>query len=230
MLGLVLGLAAMPVAASCQSAPLGNGKAFFYSPSGIGACSIPLTESDLSVAVSTALFQGSAMCGRCLQVTGPLGTITVPVTNECPTCDANDLDFTPLAFEAIGTPANGVEQVTWQTVECPVAGSMNYLFQASNPFFLSLLIRNHRYGVDEVSVKPQGAASFSEMSRSTDNTFRYTPGQQIQFPIALRLTDTNGAIVEDTIPTLQNDVITSGNAQFPPCNPILFIDGFETPK
>lgn len=231
ILGLTLSFAAVPAAtAACMSAPFGNGQATYYTGSGVGACGVPLADSNLAVAVSTTVFQGSAMCGRCVQITGPSGTITAPVVDSCPTCGTNDLDLSPTTFAAIGTIANGAEPVSWQTVECPVAGSMSYQFQSSNAFFLNVMIRNHRYGVAGVSVQPMGAPSFSVMTRSTGNTFTYTQGAQILFPIVLRLTDTNGATVDDAIAALQNDIITPGSAQFPACNPVLFVNGFESPN
>ena len=224
------GLVGAATDGACVPGPSGSGQATFYNSPGIGNCTLPYTDSDFGAAVAPALYQGSAMCGRCARVTGPLGTVTVRVVDQCPTCAANDLDLTPAAFAAIGTPANGVEPVSWEIVECPVSGPVAFLFQGSNPFFLKLQVRNHRYGVAGMSIGV-GAAMYTPMTRVSDNFFQYTPGSSIPFPISLRLTDVNGAVLNETIagPGPVNDVVIPGAGQFPFCSALVFADGFETP-
>lgn len=222
------GTAVAAVDGSCVQAPSGSGQATFYNSPGSGNCALPFTDADLGAAVAPALYQGSAMCGRCARVTGPLGTVTVRVVDQCPGCAANDLDLTPAAFAAIGTPANGVEPVSWQIVECPVSGPIAFLFEGSNSFFLKLQVRNHRYGVAAMSIGT-GTSTYTPMTRTSDNFFQYAPGSMIPFPISLRLTDVNGAILDDSIAGSApvNGVVIQGNGQFPFCSDSLFQDGFE---
>lgn len=213
---------------ACVPGPSGSGQATFFSTTGTGNCALPFTDADFGAAVAPGLYQGSAACGRCARVTGPLGTVTVRIVDQCPTCAANDLDLTPSAFAAIGTPSNGIEPVTWQVVDCPVSGPIAFLFQGSNPFFLKLQVRNHRYGVAGMAI--QTGATYAPMTRVSDNFFQYAPGSSILFPINLRLTDVNGAAIDDTITGAGpvNDVVIQGTAQFPFCSAIILVDGFES--
>ena len=84
-------------AASGTGAPFGDvhdGVATYYDATGAGACSFDPTPGDLDVAAMNAPeFAGSAVCGECVAVTGPRGSVTVRIVDLCPECLAGHLDL-----------------------------------------------------------------------------------------------------------------------------------------
>src|SRR5690242_21930389 len=78
-------LAATGRADDCVNGPAGSGHAssFTYTP-GSGACRFGGEEGNAFVAaVGPTDYAGSAMCGRFVRVTGPLGWVDVRVVDEC---------------------------------------------------------------------------------------------------------------------------------------------------
>ena len=207
-----------------------SGIATFYYPAGNPvACTLdpPPGASYLTTAVSPSEFSGSANCGRCLDVWGPLGHVLVRISDECPECAVGHLDLDDRAFAAIADPDLGVVPIAYRSTECPVTGNVSWLFQGSNPYYLKLQVRDHPYRVAALEVSWSGGGGYRSLTRTGDNFFEFSPGQQIFFPISVRATDLYGHVLTDTIQTLVNDVPIPGHAQFALCSGI-FVDGFAT--
>jgi expansin (peptidoglycan-binding protein) len=232
---LVLALPAMAAADGVPDCPgelfVDLGIATFYFPAGNPvACTLdspPPGSGYLTTAVSPAEFAGSANCGRCLDVWGPLGHVLVRISDECPGCATGHLDLDDQAFATIADPLQGVVPIAYRSTECPVAGNVSWLFQGSNPYYLKLQIRDHPYRVATLEVTWSGGGGFHAMTRTGDNFFEYSQAQPIPFPITVRATDLYGHVLTDAIQDLVNDVVIAGHAQFALCTGI-FVDGFET--
>ncbi len=217
----------------------GGGRATYYAAA-TGACGIPVTSPDaLVAAVAEHLWDGSAMCGRCLRVTGPLGTVIVEVTDQCPVSgneqwcggDAAHLDLSEAAFAAIAEPGRGVTYVDWEIVECPVGDSAVQLMNKDgiNPWWYAVFASNLRLGVNALEVKDSSpGASWRPAARQNYNAFVVTSGSGFQLPLSVRLTDVVGNPITSTA------VVTNLTAyaefdfgdQFSSCG--LFSDGFES--
>src|SRR5258708_102785 len=137
-------------AAPCVLGPAGSGFAtsYTYSP-GSGACSFGGDDGEPMVAaVSSSIYAGSAMCGRYVRVTGPLGWVDVRIVDRCPACAAGDLALNGPAFALIANPALGRAAVTWQTIPSPLEGDVILYLPAGNTSSsLQIQPRDYRYGI-----------------------------------------------------------------------------------
>jgi expansin len=216
--------ASRAAATSCPSPFSGAGDAFFYNASaGSGACGLQWVDADYIVAMNSPQWAGSVHCGECLRVTGPAGTVVAKVVDECPDCPSGTLDLSVNTFLAVGADlALGRVPIEWERVECPVSGPLSFRFApGSSPFWLSLQVREHRYGVAAMSMLHQG--SYQPMLRNNNNYFVLATGTDT-IPVQVRITSTTGEVLEQTFDNIEGD--STGTAQFAACEPI-FSDGFE---
>ncbi|KAL0638540.1 hypothetical protein Q9L58_002476 [Maublancomyces gigas] len=123
-----------PAPAPPTSAPqafANTGSATFYDV-GLGSCGLESIPSDYVIALSWARMDATynanpnknIQCGkkiRCQQVVTPTNpnppVITVTIVDRCPGCDANNLDFSRGAYQAMGcTEFQGVCPFTWSFI------------------------------------------------------------------------------------------------------------------
>jgi expansin (peptidoglycan-binding protein) len=202
---------------SCTDAPPeASGEGTYYAADGTGACSFDASPGDLMVAAMNAVdYNTAAWCGACVEVTGPMGTVTVRVVDKCPECVHGDLDLSPQAFEQIAPLSAGRVSITWHEVPCNVSGNLGYHFKdGANQWWTAIQIRNHRYPI--ATLEAQDGASWREISRVDYNFFVETAGLG-PGPYTLRVTDTRGHAVEDTGIALGDNVTRAGTSQFPLC-------------
>jgi expansin (peptidoglycan-binding protein) len=222
---------------TCIESP-GGGRATFYQAA-TGACGIPVTDPQAMVtAVAEYLWDGSAVCGRCARVTGPLGTVVVEITDQCPAgpnpmwCagDAAHLDLGAAAFAAVADPARGVAYVAWEIVECPVAGDASLLnVDGSNPYWYGVFALDTRQGVTALEVRDSAAgAIWTPAVRQSWNAFVVQSGSGMVLPYDVRLTGISGEAItaQDVVTDLGAQSQLDMGDQFAPCS--LFSDGFES--
>ncbi|WP_436519901.1 cysteine/serine endopeptidase inhibitor [Actinoplanes sp. HUAS TT8] len=127
----------LPATAAGAAVPVGQtftGTATYYNDAGFGACGTPINAAtEMLVAVSwtfwtTANPNADPLCqGVSVQVTYNGQTITVPVKDKCPSCDATHIDLSQAAFGRFAStdPANtpGVLPVTWKFVTTGSGGA-----------------------------------------------------------------------------------------------------------
>ncbi len=216
----------------------GGGRATYYSAS-TGACGIPVSgPSAMVTAVAEYLWEGSAVCGRCARVTGPLGTTVVEITDQCPAdpnpewCagDAAHLDLSEAAFAAVADPARGVAYVGWEIVECPVAGDVTLMnSDGVNPWWYAVFALDLRQGVTGLEVKDSSAAAvWLPAARQDYNAFVVQPGYALQLPFSVRLTGVSGEVITGAGVVTDLGALSQFDLadQFAPCS--LFSDGFES--
>lgn len=205
-------------AGSCTAAPPAeSGDGTYYNADGTGACSFDASPSDLMVAAMNAPdYAGATWCGACLAVTGPSGSVTVRVVDECPGCKHGDLDLSMQAFAAIAPLSAGRVKITWHEVACDVTGNIGYHFKdGSNPYWTAIQLRDARYPIASLEVQ-QGSA-WSKISRVDYNYFVQASGLGAG-PYTLRATDQRGHALVDTGIQLGASVTRDGAAQFPACS------------
>lgn len=217
----------------------GDATYFFESPN--GNCTISPTlplwgeQLDYQAALSPTQYasgDASAGCGTCLQatylgtgsgLTPPPDNFTVLVVDQCPGCEAGDLDLAE-------NGSDGRWDITWQATDCPVGETdLAYLLQGSNPFYIKLGIRNHRIAVKAVQIKSQSSASYITATRTSDNFFTCSAcPKPLEFPMPVRIIGVNNQVIDDAVPSLTNDVLLSGTGQqLLSINDLIFIDGFN---
>lgn len=120
-----------PATGSCASVPAdASGEATYHAADGTGNCSFDASPGDLLVAAMNAPdYQAAALCGACLAISGPHGSVTVRVVDQCPECKHGDLDLSPQAFQMLSPLAAGRIPITWHQVACDVTGPIAYHFK-----------------------------------------------------------------------------------------------------
>lgn len=224
-------LAAASLAATARASEVGcparvdvpTATASFYDPVGLGACGLPAAPGELVAAIAEADWNGSQACGRCARVTGPLGVVTVRITDLCPAdefnplCVAGHLDLSRAAFLEIATEEQGVADIAWESVACEVAGPVVFYFDpSSNPFFVWLQIRNHRYGIAKVEMRLAGE-DWTEVARSDFNAFTRILPSAAGAAMDLRVTDVHGAVLESLAVPFTVGVEIAASGQFQTC-------------
>jgi expansin (peptidoglycan-binding protein) len=202
---------------SCDAEPPEvSGEGTYYAADGTGNCSFEASPDDLMVAAMNAPdYQSAALCGACLAVTGPNGSVTVRVVDQCPGCAHGDLDLSPEAFQRIAPLAAGRVPITWRQVACDVTGAIAYHFKdGANAYWTAIQIRNHRYPIAKLEAMQGGA--YVELPRLDYNYFVQASGLGAG-PYTLRVTDTRGHTVEDTDIALGDAVTRTGSQQLASC-------------
>lgn len=202
---------------SCDDPPTeSSGDGTYYDATGAGNCGFDATPSDLMVAAMNAVDYGTAdWCGACVEVTGPMGTATVRIVDQCPECPKGDLDLSPEAFAMLSPLSAGRIPITWHEVACSVSGPIAYHFKdGANAYWTAIQIRNHRYPIATVEAKVGGA--YQSIERLEYNYFVKSDGLGAG-PYELRVTDAHGHVLEDADVALGDNVTRAGAAQFPAC-------------
>lgn len=221
---LVVGLAAAApaAAAECAGEVSGSGTATYYDfTPGSGFCSFGGDDLEpFTVAVSPTDYAGSAMCGRWLRVTGPLGSVDVRVVDQCPSCATGSLDLNTAAFAEIANLATGIVPVTWYTIREPGEPLLKLQQSAgTNPFYLQVQPRHPRYGVSRLEYL--GPSGYVEATRSVDHYFTVSASSGVPVPLAspftVRLTDVNGQQIVQTGIALGANNVHDCDVQFPYC-------------
>lgn len=203
----------------CPGSWTGSGESTFYDaflqPN---ACGLPLSPDQYVVAVKESVFDGSAVCGRCLRIAGPLGSIVAKVTDYCVGPACRELDLSPNAFAAIGNPIDGIIPVSWESVSCDVEGPIAFSFDpGSNAYYAKIQVRNHRYGIAGMDLAEAGM-SFVSLLRSSDNAFEFvSSGAPIASPLSLRVTDVHGAVIDSSGIAFSPGASADGAEQFSYC-------------
>ena len=108
----------------------------------MGNCSYPSPPAgQLYVALPPSEYGGSAACGSYLQVSGPDGSVTVEVVDQCPECQAGHIDLSEQAFAKIAPLSAGLVPVTYRTIaDPPLPAPLSMLVKAgSSAYYLALL-------------------------------------------------------------------------------------------
>jgi expansin (peptidoglycan-binding protein) len=206
-----------PVGPPTPLGPPVQGEGTYYAADGSGNCSFDPSPQDLMVAaLNLTDYAGSAACGSCIAIDGPRGSVTVRVVDSCPGCAKGDVDLSQQAFAKIAALSAGRVKITWKTVPCGVTGNVAYRFkEGSSKFYTAIQVRNHRVPIAKLEYKKAGV--YVNIPRKTYNYFVVDTGVGDQpSGLAVRVTASNGAVLEDLLPgTIVAGSTVPGKAQFP---------------
>lgn len=205
------------VGTPCDPADVRTGEATYYDfADGSGNCGFPATPDDLIVAAMNHTdYAGSAACGACVRIEGPDGSVDVRIVDQCPECPMGDIDLSPEAFARIAPIDAGRVPIDWTWISCAVDGPVVYHFKdGSNPWWTAVQIRNHRHAIATLQVQQAGA--WVDVPRLDYNYFVKDDGMG-EGPLTFRITDINGATLEDSGIPLLDDADAPGAAQLPAC-------------
>ena len=172
-----------------------SGEATHYelASGGMGNCSYPSPPAgQLYVALPPSEYGSSAACGSYLQVSGPDGSVTVEVVNQCPECQAGHIDLSEQAFAKIAPLSAGLVPVTYRTLaDPPLPAPLSMLVKTgSSAYWLALLPINNGNPLATVAVS-QGSGGWQELSRTTYGYWLASSGAG-PGPFSVRLTDSLG--------------------------------------
>ena len=205
--------------ATCSATPtVHTGEGTYYTfADGSGNCMLPATPDDLDIgAMNHDDYAGSAACGRCAHVTGAKGELLIRIVDQCPECPAGNIDFSPSAFAKLDDIAKGRIPITWSYAACVVSGPIVYHFKdGSSQWWTAVQMRNHRYGIAKLEYADDTGAWVS-VPRLDYNYFVQASGMG-PGPYNFRVTDVNGAVLEDTGVPLVANGDSVGTNQFPDC-------------
>ena len=173
-------------------------------------------------AMNTVQYADAAVCGACVRVQGPLGSVDIQIVDQCPfatnpICYEGHIDLSVPAFEQIADKVTGIIPISWQYIPCDAAGGLRYRFkEGSSQFWAAILVRNHRYPIASVEVGSSDG-SFQALERQSYNYFVAEQGLG-PGPFTIRTTDIYGGSVEEAGIPLQVGSDIQGQAQLPLCD------------
>jgi len=196
---------------------MGDGT-YYTTADGSGNCSFDPSPQDLMVgAMNHTDYAASAVCGSCVELAGPKGTIKIRIVDQCPECKQGDIDLAPSAFDQMADHAQGRVKISWHYMACPSMGPVIYHFKdGSNAFWTAVELRNHRYAIKSFSYKTKDG-SFKDVARLDYNYFVDDKGMG-PGPYTFRVTDIYNHVIEDTGIALKAMADVPGANQFPECS------------
>lgn len=196
--------------------PTFTGEGSFYGATGGGNCMFdPSPDNLLVAAMNAADYAGSAVCGEYVAVTGPKGSVTVRITDQCPECKKGDLDLSAEAFARIADPVAGRVPIHWAVVPGDVSGPVSYRYkEGSSRWWVAIQVRNHRLPVTALEIKPGGSSEWVAVPRTDYNYFVY-PTAIATGPLQVRVTALGGVTLSDTLPEPVGGLQVAGTGQFP---------------
>ena len=190
-----------------------QGVATYYAATGDGACGFGPSPNDLNVAaMDQPEWNGSAVCGECVAVTGPKGSVTVRIVDLCPECEPGHLDLSQQAFAQIADVSAGRVSITWKVVPCDVTGNVEYQIKdGSSQYWTAIQVRNSRLPVAKLEWMQSGA--WTDVSRASYNYFVVSSGVG-PGSYQVRITSSTGETLVDTLPPVQPSTVVQGSGQF----------------
>ena len=180
-----------------------TGTATHYVLAGTGNCSYPVhrRRTGSSWRCHRPGPGGAAACGSYVEVSGPDGSVTAEVIDQCPPCAAGHVDLSEAAFSRIAPLSAGLVPVSYRTVADPALARPISLRvkEGSSPYWLALLVQNTGNPLASVQVaSPSGG--WQNLARADYNYWLAASGAG-PGPFTVRLTDTAGHRV--TVPGIR---------------------------
>ncbi|WP_336242471.1 expansin EXLX1 family cellulose-binding protein [Corallococcus exercitus] len=190
-----------------------KGIATYYDANGGGNCGFDPGGDLMVAAMNQAQYDNSAVCGECVDIVGPKGTVRVRIVDQCPDCDKGHLDLSVQAFDKVAERKDGRVDITWTPVSCDVAGPVEYHFKdGSNPWWTAIQVRNHRLPIKKLEWRRDG--DWKAFQRESYNYFIFEGIGEGRFQ--LRVTASDGQQLVDSVEKVLDDDSVDGAEQFAP--------------
>ena len=160
---------------------------------GNGNCSYPAANTDqMYAALSPGEYGSAAACGSYLEVTGPDGSVTVEVVDQCPECRAGHIDLSEQAFARIAQLSAGLVPVTYHTIiDPPLPAPLSLrVKEGSSPYWLALLPIGSGNPITSVRVSSASHGG-QDLARASYN-YWLAPSGMGAGPFTVQLTDSVG--------------------------------------
>ncbi len=191
-----------------------TGEGTYYDATGAGACSYDPSPDNLMVAAMNApQWQSSAVCGTCVDVTGPKGTVNVRIVDLCPGCKSGDLDLSEQAFVQIADKAQGRVKITWTPVACAVSSPIGLHFKdGSNAWWMAVQVRSSRLPISGIEL--QQGSNWVALQRQTYNYYVADNPDPGPGPYTFRVTASLGEQIVESGIALSPGKTVLGTRQF----------------
>jgi expansin len=189
----VMSSSVMSLSALTAQAGTVSGIATHYVLSGLPNCSYPSPPANgYFVALSPSEYNGAAACGGYITVTGPDGSVTVQVIDQCPECATGHIDLSEPAFAKLAPLSAGLINVHYEYLADPdLAGPITMEVKSgSSQYWLALLADNTGNPLASVQVETASGGWIS-LARANYNYWIAQSGAG-SGPFTVRLTDTQG--------------------------------------
>jgi expansin (peptidoglycan-binding protein) len=153
-----------------------------------------------------------SLCDACVLVKTAMGkSLVMRVVTTGETTAPNNIDVSQEAYTLLNLNEYP-RSMTWQVVECPATGNIQYQFQTeASEYWTSLWVRNISAPLAKVEVKSVNHADFTAMDRGMDGTFTDSKGFG-KGSFTLRITSQDGRTLTDTYSSFNaGDVLASPN-------------------
>jgi expansin len=190
--GAVQGMAQDQTSGVTQGQTSGEATHYVLQP-GNGNCSYPAANTaQYFVALSPAEYGIAAACGSYIEVTGPDGSVTAEVVDQCPPCQSGHIDLGEPAFSQIAPLAAGLVSVSYHTiVDPPLPGPLAFrVKEGSSAYWLALLPINNGNPITSVRVS-SASHGWQDLSRASYN-YWLAPSGMGAGPFTVQLTDSAG--------------------------------------
>jgi expansin len=188
-----LSLSGRSLSAGSEQSGTVSGIATHYVLSGLPNCSYPSPPANnFFVALSPSEYNSAAACGGYLTVTGPDGSVTVQVIDQCPECATGHIDLSEPAFAQLSPLGAGLINVHYQYLADPaLPGPVTMEVKSgSSQYWLALLADNTGNPLASVQVET-GSGGWISLARANYNYWIAQSGAG-PGPFTVRLTDTQG--------------------------------------
>ncbi|WP_186001861.1 MULTISPECIES: expansin EXLX1 family cellulose-binding protein [Corallococcus] len=191
-----------------------KGIATYYGATGGGNCGFEPGGDLMVAAMNREQYDNSAVCGECVDIVGPKGSVRVRIVDQCPDCDRGHLDLSREAFAKVAEVKDGRVDITWTPVSCDVSGPVQYHFKdGSNPYWTAIQVRNHRLPIQKLEWKREG--DWRALKRESYNYFVTTDGVG-EGRFQLRVTASDGQQLTDSLEKVLDNKTVDGAEQFAP--------------
>ncbi|KAF7547466.1 hypothetical protein G7046_g8995 [Stylonectria norvegica] len=171
-----------------------------------GACSFStytIPSGLYGTAFSGQPWDSAANCGACIEITGPSGTITAMIVDECPECTTGHLDLFPDAFTAVGG-TDGIVSTSYKFVACGITSPITlHNKSGTSQYWFSMQVVNANEPVKSLEVSIDGGSTWAATTRKDYNFFENPSGFGTS-TVDVRVTSTTGKTI-----TMKNVGVTS---------------------
>jgi expansin (peptidoglycan-binding protein) len=161
------------------------------------------------------MFNGDgSLCDACILVKTAMGkSLVLRVVTNGETTAPNNIDVSQEAYDLLNV-GEYPRSMTWQVVECPDTGKIQYQFQTmASEYWTSLWVRNIRAPLSKVEVQSANHAQFTPLTRGNDGTYTDDKGFG-KGSFTLRLTSQDGQQITDTFPSFDAGSVIASPQQF----------------
>ncbi|KAH6984587.1 RlpA-like double-psi beta-barrel-protein domain-containing protein-containing protein [Ilyonectria sp. MPI-CAGE-AT-0026] len=154
-----------------------------------------LPSNIYGTAFSGEIWDSAAHCGACIEVTGPTGTITAMIVDQCPECNAGHLDLFPDAFTAVGG-TDGIVDTSYKFVKCGITSPLIlHNKTGTSAYWFSIQVVNANVPVESVEVSTDGGSTWKSTTRKDYNFFEESSGFGVD-TMDIRVTSTTGETIK----------------------------------